>query len=84
MAAKRTPFGKMGGRLRDLHPSDLLAATAKDAFKAGNVSPALVDTANIGQVYTVSELPYIIMRLLRILPENSVFLLQVPRPYRDL
>lgn len=54
MAAKRTPFGKMGGRLRDLHPSDLLAATAKDAFKAGNVSPAIIDTANIGQVYTVS------------------------------
>lgn len=53
VAAKRTPFGKMGGRLRDIHPSDLMAAAAKDAFKAGNVAPALVDTVNIGQVNTV-------------------------------
>ncbi|KAG6461621.1 hypothetical protein O3G_MSEX012741 [Manduca sexta] len=54
VAAKRTPFGKMGGMLKDMHPSDLLAAAAKDAFKSGNVAPSLVDTTNIGQVYTIS------------------------------
>lgn len=54
MAAKRTPFGRMGGMLRDVHPSDLMAVAAKDAFKAGNVAPALVDTVNLGQVYGVS------------------------------
>lgn len=54
VAAKRTPFGKMGGALKDVHPSDLLAVAAKEAFKAGNVAPALIDTANIGQVYTLS------------------------------
>lgn len=54
VAAKRTPFGKFGGLLRDLHPSDLLAAAAKDAIKAGNISPATIDTVNVGQVYVVS------------------------------
>ncbi|KAJ0174348.1 hypothetical protein K1T71_010494 [Dendrolimus kikuchii] len=54
VAAKRTPFGKMGGLLKDMHPSDLLAVAAKDAFKAGNVAPDLIDTANIGQVYSIS------------------------------
>ncbi|XP_073954141.1 3-ketoacyl-CoA thiolase, mitochondrial-like [Choristoneura fumiferana] len=54
VAAKRTPFGRYGGKLRDVHPSDLLAAAAKDAFKASGVSPALVDTVNIGQVNGLS------------------------------
>lgn len=55
VAAKRTPFGKMGGMLKDVHPSDLLAIAAKEAFKAGNVAPSLIDTTNVGQVYSVSE-----------------------------
>lgn len=54
VAAKRTPFGKMGGLLKDIHPSDLLAVAAKDAFKAGNVAPDIIDTVNIGQVYSIS------------------------------
>lgn len=53
MAAKRTPFGKMGGLLKDLHPSELMAAAAKDAFKAGKVAPGLIDTVNVGIVNTV-------------------------------
>ncbi|XP_068620706.1 3-ketoacyl-CoA thiolase, mitochondrial-like [Battus philenor] len=53
VAAKRTPFGKFGGLLKDVHPSDLLAAAAKDAFKSGNIAPASVDTVNIGQVYVL-------------------------------
>lgn len=54
MAAKRTPFGRMGGALKDVHPSDLLAVAAKDALKAGNIAPSIIDTANIGQVNNVS------------------------------
>ncbi|XP_075981239.1 3-ketoacyl-CoA thiolase, mitochondrial-like [Anticarsia gemmatalis] len=50
VAAKRTPFGKMGGALKDILPSDLLAIAAKDAMKAGNVAPDVIDTVNIGQV----------------------------------
>ncbi|CAH2041995.1 unnamed protein product, partial [Iphiclides podalirius] len=53
VAAKRTPFGKFGGLLKDVHPSDLLAAAAKDAIKAGNISPAAIDTVNVGQVYVL-------------------------------
>lgn len=58
MAAKRTPFGKMGGMLKDIHPSDLLAVAAKDALKAGGVAPAAVDTVNVGIVNVVSSLDY--------------------------
>ncbi|XP_049877414.1 3-ketoacyl-CoA thiolase, mitochondrial-like [Pectinophora gossypiella] len=54
VAAKRTPFGRMGGLLKDVHPSDLVATAAKDAFKAGNVSPALVDSVNVGMVNVLS------------------------------
>lgn len=54
MAAKRTPFGRMGGALKDVHPSDLLAVAAKDALKAGNIAPSIINTANIGQVNNVS------------------------------
>ncbi|KAM3959469.1 3-ketoacyl-CoA thiolase, mitochondrial [Aphomia sociella] len=54
VAAKRTPFGRMGGMLKNVHVSDLMASVAKDAFKAGNVAPAVIDTVNIGQVYGIS------------------------------
>ncbi|XP_026755862.1 3-ketoacyl-CoA thiolase, mitochondrial-like [Galleria mellonella] len=54
VAAKRTPFGRMGGLLKDVHPSDLLAVAAKDAIRAGNVAPTAIDTVNIGQVYGLS------------------------------
>ncbi|XP_046970319.1 3-ketoacyl-CoA thiolase, mitochondrial-like [Vanessa cardui] len=54
VAAKRTPFGKMGGMLRNISPADLLAITAKDALKAGNVAPAVIDTVNVGLVNTLS------------------------------
>ncbi|XP_047996625.1 3-ketoacyl-CoA thiolase, mitochondrial-like isoform X2 [Leguminivora glycinivorella] len=54
VGAKRTPFGRFGGKLRDVQPSDLLATAAKDAFKASGVAPALVDTVNIGQVNVLS------------------------------
>ncbi|CAH0764593.1 unnamed protein product [Diatraea saccharalis] len=54
VAAKRTPFGRLGGLLRDVHPSDLVATAAKEAFKASGVSPALIDSVNVGQVYGLS------------------------------
>ncbi|KAI5636497.1 acetyl-CoA acetyltransferase [Phthorimaea operculella] len=54
VAAKRTPFGRMGGALKDIHPADLAAVVAKDALKAGNVNPAAVDTVNIGMVNCLS------------------------------
>ncbi|CAH0724154.1 unnamed protein product, partial [Brenthis ino] len=54
VAAKRTPFGKMGGMLKNVHPADLLAVTAKDAFKSGNIAPSAIDTVNVGMVNVLS------------------------------
>ncbi|XP_013192458.2 3-ketoacyl-CoA thiolase, mitochondrial-like [Amyelois transitella] len=54
VAAKRTPFGRMGGMLRDVHPSDLMAAAAREAFKASAISPDIIDTVNVGQVNGLS------------------------------
>ncbi|XP_047516482.1 3-ketoacyl-CoA thiolase, mitochondrial-like isoform X1 [Pieris napi] len=54
VAAKRTPFGKYGGALRNTHPADLFAVAAKEAFKAGSVNPTAIDTVNVGQVNTIS------------------------------
>ncbi|CAK1550246.1 unnamed protein product [Leptosia nina] len=54
VAAKRTPFGRYGGALKDSHPADLFAVAAKETFKAGNVSPAIIDTVNVGQVNVMS------------------------------
>nr|ATJ44587.1 acetyltransferase 19 [Helicoverpa assulta] len=54
VAAKRTPFGRFGGAFKEVYPSDLLAAAAKDALKAGSVAPEIIDTVNIGQVYGIS------------------------------
>ncbi|XP_013136931.1 PREDICTED: 3-ketoacyl-CoA thiolase, mitochondrial-like [Papilio polytes] len=54
VAAKRTPFGKFGGALKDVHQADLLAAAAQDVFRNSGIAPALVDTVNVGQVYGIS------------------------------
>ncbi|XP_038210945.1 3-ketoacyl-CoA thiolase, mitochondrial-like [Zerene cesonia] len=54
IAAKRTPFGRYGGALKDTHPADLFAAAAREALKAGNVQPALVDSVVVGQVNSIS------------------------------
>ncbi|KAL0820735.1 hypothetical protein ABMA28_006563 [Loxostege sticticalis] len=54
VAAKRTPFGRFGGALKDVHPSDLVAVAAKEAFKAGGIAPSIVDSVNIGQVNALS------------------------------
>ncbi|XP_075981240.1 3-ketoacyl-CoA thiolase, mitochondrial-like [Anticarsia gemmatalis] len=54
VSAKRTPFAKSGRSFKDVHPSELLATAARDAFRAGGVSPSLIDTVNVGQAYTIS------------------------------
>ncbi|CAH2089123.1 unnamed protein product [Euphydryas editha] len=44
----------MGGMLKNIHPSDMLAIPAKDTLKAANIAPAFVDTVNVGVVNTLS------------------------------
>ncbi|GBP63376.1 3-ketoacyl-CoA thiolase, mitochondrial [Eumeta japonica] len=53
VGAKRTPFGRYGGALKELQPADMFAAVATDVLKAANVAPEIVDTVNVGIVNAV-------------------------------
>ena len=48
MGAARTPIGRYGGSLRNVHPADLGAAAARAALERAGVSPADVDEVLIG------------------------------------
>ncbi|CAH0480268.1 unnamed protein product [Peronospora belbahrii] len=54
IAAKRTPFGNYGGKLKDITATDLCAHAAKATLAAVNLDPALVDTVQIGNVAPTS------------------------------
>ena len=43
-AAKRTPFGKFGGTLKDFTPTQLAVHAAKACFTEADIDPAIVDT----------------------------------------
>src|SRR5579872_4289357 len=48
LGAARTPIGKFGGSLRDLHPAELGAVAARAAIKRAGVTPADIDEIVIG------------------------------------
>jgi acetyl-CoA C-acetyltransferase len=48
VGAARTPIGRYGGSLRDVHPADLGAAAARAALERAGVSPDAVDEIVIG------------------------------------
>jgi len=48
VGAARTPIGRYGGSLRNVHPADLGAAAARAALDRAGVSPADVDEVLIG------------------------------------
>ena len=48
VGAARTPIGRYGGSLRNVHPADLGAAAARAALERAGVSPADVDEVLIG------------------------------------
>lgn len=54
IGAKRTPFCKYGGSLRELPASHVFAAAAKDAINSGNLNPSLIDSTVVGNVHFVS------------------------------
>lgn len=54
MGAKRTPFGSMGGRLKDWSPTDLAVAASKAAVAQAGVDPKLIDTCIAGIVNQVA------------------------------
>ena len=48
VGAARTPIGRYGGSLRNVHPADLGAAAAKAAMARAGVSPDAIDEVLIG------------------------------------
>ena len=54
VAAKRTPFGTFGGKLKDLSAIDLAAIAGEAALKAGGVDPNVVDHVVVGNVCQTS------------------------------
>lgn len=50
IGAKRTPFCKYGGPLRELPASHVFAAAAKEAISSANVDPSLIDNTIVGNV----------------------------------
>ncbi len=53
--AVRTPLGKRGGKLKDLHPTDLLAAALTELISRSGIDPAAVDDVITGCVSQVGE-----------------------------
>lgn len=54
VAAKRTPFGTYGGKLRTLSATDLQEVAARAALAAGNIKPEWINSIIIGNVFHVS------------------------------
>uniref|UniRef100_M4BFH5 3-ketoacyl-CoA thiolase n=1 Tax=Hyaloperonospora arabidopsidis (strain Emoy2) TaxID=559515 RepID=M4BFH5_HYAAE len=54
VAAKRTPFGSFGGKLKDISATDLCAHAAKATLTAAKLEPALVDVVQVGNVASTS------------------------------
>ena len=53
IAAKRTPFGKYGGKLKGVSATDMCRVAATSALKAAKVSPEVVDSVIVGNVVQV-------------------------------
>lgn len=53
--AVRTPLGKRGGKLKDWHPTDLLAAALTEVVSRAKIDPAEVDDVITGCVSQVGE-----------------------------
>ncbi|XP_047517046.1 3-ketoacyl-CoA thiolase, mitochondrial-like isoform X1 [Pieris napi] len=55
IGAKRTPFCKYGGSLRELPASHAFAAAAKDAIQSSRVDPNLIDCTIVGNINFLSQ-----------------------------
>ncbi|MEO7803771.1 MAG: thiolase family protein [Actinomycetota bacterium] len=53
--AVRTPLGKRGGKLKDTHPVDLLAATLTELVSRSKIDPGLVEDVITGCVSQVGD-----------------------------
>ena len=53
VAAKRTPFGTFGGKLRGVSATDLCKVAVTAALESGKVPPRAVDSVIVGNVAQV-------------------------------
>lgn len=53
VAAKRTPFGTFGGKLKGMTATDMCKVAATAAMKAGKVPPEAIDSVIVGNVAQV-------------------------------
>src|SRR5687767_5219808 len=53
--AVRTPLGKRGGKLRDWHPTDLLALSLTEVVSRAKIDPSVVEDVITGCVSQVGE-----------------------------
>lgn len=55
VAAKRTPFGTFGGKLKGVSATELCRVAASSALEAGQVPVESVDSVIVGNVAQVSQ-----------------------------
>ena len=56
VAAKRTPFGKMGGAFVNKSITDLSVIASNEALKSANLKPEKIDSVVFGNVLPVRYL----------------------------
>ena len=54
VAAKRTAFGKLGGKLKDLSATDLTVITNRAALEQAKLSADKIDTVVVGNIIHTS------------------------------
>ncbi|KAF5308133.1 hypothetical protein FQR65_LT06312 [Abscondita terminalis] len=54
VGAKRTAIGTYGGKLKNISACNLQVVSNKAAMETSNIKPDMIDTVNIGNVYTFS------------------------------
>ena len=58
VAAKRTPFGTFGGKLKGWTATELCKEASKAALAAGNVPPGAIDSVVVGNVAQVKDIDH--------------------------
>lgn len=59
VAAKRTAFGKFGGKLKDMSATDLQVIANKAAIEQSKLSPEKIDSSIVGNIIHVRYLSFL-------------------------
>lgn len=73
VSGARTPIGRFGGGLKDIHATDLAAYAVKEAVKRAGIKPSAVDELIVGNVGQIAENGFIgrVISLKSDLPEET-------------